>query len=187
MEIGKTLYVTHRKQWRTWLEKNFDIKDEIWLIFPHKMSAKRRISYNDAVEEALCFGWIDSTIKKFDAESSAQRFTPRNPKSSYSQPNKERLRWLLKENKIHPTVQDAAKKVLEKKFEFPSDIIRALKKDKKAWNNYQKYSPAYRRIRVAYIDAARNRPEEFNKRLSNFIEKTRQNKQLGFGGIEKYY
>jgi hypothetical protein len=93
----------------------------------------------------------------------------------------------VKEGKLHPSIKAAAEKELKKRFEFPSDIIEALKKDEKVWKNYRKLSSAYRRIRVAYIDAARNRPEEFHKRLSNFIEKTRQNKQIGFGGIEKYY
>ena len=187
MEIGETLYVTNRDDWRAWLEKNFDREKEIWLIFPHKSSGKSRISYNDAVEEALCFGWIDSIVKKFDEESSAQRFSPRNPKSSFSQPNKERLRWLVKEKRLHPSMVDLVNKVLQEKYLFPPDIINAIKTDKEVWKNYQKFSPGYRRIRIAYIDAARKRPEEFAKRLENFIEKTRQNKQIGFGGIEKYY
>jgi len=187
MEIGKILYITHREQWRGWLAKNFNKEHEIWLIYPHKSSGKPRISYNDAVEEALCFGWIDSTIKKFNAKSSAQRFSPRNPRSSFSQPNKERLRWLVNEKMLHPTIQDLAEKVLKEKFVFPSDILEAIKLDKEAWKNYRIYSAAYRRIRVAYIAAARKRPEEFKKRLAFFIKMTRKNKKIGFGGIEKYY
>jgi uncharacterized protein YdeI (YjbR/CyaY-like superfamily) len=187
MEIGQILYVTDRKDWRAWLEKNFDKESEIWLIYPHKSSGKPRIPYNDAVEEALCFGWIDSTGKKYDDESSAQRFSPRNSKSPYSQANKERLRWLARENKLHPSMLDRVQKVLNEKFVFPPDILNAIKSDKNAWKNYQKFSPSYRRIRVAYIDTARKRPEEFKKRLSNFIKKTKQNKQIGYGGIEKYY
>jgi uncharacterized protein YdeI (YjbR/CyaY-like superfamily) len=183
----KTLYVTDRKDWREWLQKNFDKEKEVWLVFPKKASGKPRISYNNAVEEALCFGWIDSKVKALDEENSAQRFSPRNPKSCYSQANKERLRWLLKENLLHPSMQETAKKVLEEKFVFPLDIIDALKADETAWKNYQRFSSAYKRIRVAYIDAARKRPEEFKKRLANFIEKTKENKQIGFGGIQKYY
>ena len=73
------------------------------------------------------------------------------------------------------------------KFVFPPDIVTAIKSDTLAWKNYQKFSPSYKRIRIAYIDAARKRPEEFEKRLANFIKKTKENKQIGFGGIEKYY
>jgi uncharacterized protein YdeI (YjbR/CyaY-like superfamily) len=182
-----TLYVTDRKDWRAWLETNFDKEKDVWLVFPKKASGKPRILYNDAVEEALCFGWIDSRVKTLDKENSIQRFSPRNPKSGYSQANKERLKWLLKENLLHPSMQETAKKVLAEKFVFPPDVINALKADKTAWENYQKFSPVYKRIRVAYIDAARKRPEEFKKRLENFIKKTRENKQIGFGGIEKYY
>ncbi len=183
----KTLYVADRKDWRAWLEKNFDKEKEIWLVYPKKSSGKPRISYNDAVEEALCFGWIDSTAKSIDEENNAQRFSPRNPKSNFSQANKERLKWLLKENMLHPSMQDIAKEVLKEEFVFPPDIIKALKSDKIVWENYQKFSPSYRRIRIAYIDAARKRPVEFKKRLANFIEKTKEDKQIGFGGIEKYY
>jgi len=183
----KTLYLTDRKDWRSWLKKNFDREKEIWLVYPKKSSGKLRISYNDAVEEALCFGWIDSTVKAFDEESSIQRFSPRRAKSGFSQPNKERLKWLDKENLLHPSVHDIVKKVLKDKFIFPPDILNAIKNHKTAWKNYQKFSLAYRRIRVAYIDAARKRPEEFEKRLANFIKKTEENKKIGFGGIEKYY
>jgi uncharacterized protein YdeI (YjbR/CyaY-like superfamily) len=77
--------------------------------------------------------------------------------------------------------------VLKDVFVFPEDIIQAIKANDVAWNNYQAFSPAYQRIRVAYIDGARKRTEEFEKRLANFIKKTEQNKQIGFGGIDKYY
>ena len=182
-----TLYITNRKDWRSWLEKNFDREKEIWLVYPRKSSGKLRISYNSAVEEALCFGWIDSTVKTFGEESSIQRFSPRRAKSSFSQANKERLKWLIKEDLLHPSVQDIAQEVLKNEYIFPPDILESIKKNKIAWGNYQKFSPAYRRIRVAYIQVARKRPVEFERRLANFIKKTKENKQIGFGGIEKYY
>lgn len=158
------------------------------LYSPPNLRAKKSVTYNDAVEEALCFGWIDSTIKALDKEHKIQHFTPRNPKSSYSQANKERLKWLLEHNMIHPDWEDNIRKVLSAPFVFPNDIIGKLKEDKTVWENYQQFSDAYRRIRIAYIEAARKRPEEFEKRLNNFIDKTKENKMIkGFGGIEKYY
>ncbi len=187
MHIGKTLYVSDRKPWREWLEANFKTEKEIWLIYPAKDSGKPRIQYNDAVEEALAFGWIDSTVKRNDDHSSAQRFSPRNPASEYSQSNKERLKRLVKEGRLHPSMKESVEKVLRTEFVFPPDILKAIKGNKKAWDNYQNFSPAYRRIRIAYIDGARNRPDEFKKRLNNFVKKTEQNKLIGFGGIEKYY
>ena len=186
MKIGKTKYFKDRKAWRKWLEDNFDSELEIWLIFPYKATGKPRVPYNDAVEEAICFGWIDSTVNSIDEEKFAQRFTPRNPKSKYSQLNKERLRWLLNKGMLHSSIKDSAIKVLKEAFVFPSYIIDEIKTDTTAWRNYQRFPPAYKRIRVAYIDSARKHPEEFRKRLANFIKKTKENKKIGFGGIEKY-
>src|SRR5665647_1530099 len=105
MNIGNTLYVTDRQTWRKWLAENYDKEKEIWLIYPKKASGKPRILYNDAVEEALSFGWIDSTTKKVDESSYAQRFSPRNPKTPYSETNKTRLRALIKEGLVIPSVK----------------------------------------------------------------------------------
>jgi uncharacterized protein YdeI (YjbR/CyaY-like superfamily) len=187
MEIGKTLYIRDRKEWRDWLEANFAKEKEIWLIYPDKDSGKPRILYNDAVEEALSFGWIDSTVKRLDEHSSAQRFTPRTKNSQYSQSNQERLRWLLKEGKLHPALKETVEKVLKPEFVFPPDILQAIRENRQAWENYRKFSPAYKRIRIAYIEGARDRPDEFKKRLNSFIRSAEQNRLLGFGGIEKYY
>ena len=80
------------------------------------------------------------------------------------------------------------REVFYQPFIFPNDIIDKLKEDETVWKNYQPFSEAYKRIRIAYIEAARKRPEEFEKRLNNFISKTKENKRIvGFGGIEKYY
>ena len=95
-------YFEDRNDWRKWLIDNFETANEIWFVFPGKSSGKKSITYNDAVEEALCFEWIDSTIKSLDEEHKIQHFTPRNPKSTYSQANKERLKWLLENKMVHP-------------------------------------------------------------------------------------
>jgi uncharacterized protein YdeI (YjbR/CyaY-like superfamily) len=95
MQITKTFYAKNRKEWRKWLEKNHGKETEIWLIYYRKSTGKPRISYNDAVEEALCFGWIDSIEKGLDEERFAQRFTPRKPKSNWSALNIERMKILF--------------------------------------------------------------------------------------------
>lgn len=188
MQISNILYANNRKEWRRWLEKHFDKQKEIWLVFPNKSSGKKRIEYNDAVEEALCFGWIDSIVKSLDKDHCIQRFTPRNPKSSYSQPNIERLKYLLDQNLVHPSVESIVKEVVNKEFIFPPDIIREIVKDKTVWKNFNRFAEPYKRIRIAYIEGARKRPEEFKKRLKNFIEKTAANKIIkGHGGIDRYY
>jgi uncharacterized protein YdeI (YjbR/CyaY-like superfamily) len=187
MNITETLYVTDRDSWREWLENNYKTASEIWLLYPKKNSDKPRITYNDAVEEALCFGWIDSIEKTLDEIYIAQRFSPRKAIGSYSQPNIERMKKLYTAGKLLPEVEEQVAPILNKPFVFPDDIIESIKKNKQAWENYKNFSPPYQRIRIAYIDSARKRPEEFSKRLQNFIKKTEQNKQIGYGGIEAYY
>ena len=98
MKITETLHVKTAKSWRNWLKKHHKTKKEIWLIYYRKASGRPRISYNDAVEQALCFGWIDSIIKKLDADRTVQRFSPRKPGAKYSQANIERLRQRLSVN-----------------------------------------------------------------------------------------
>ena len=93
----------------------------------------------------------------------------------------------MKEGRNHPSMRESIEKAVREEYLFPADILDAIKQNQEAWRNYQKFSPAYRRIRIAYIDGARSRPDEFKKRLSNFIKRTEQNKLIGYGGIEKYY
>jgi len=187
MEISKTFYAKNRKEWRQWLRKNYKTEKDIWLIYYNKESGKPRIPYNDAVEEALCFGWIDSTAKKIDKERFAQRFSPRNPKSTYSQANKERLKKLLKQKKVIAPVRKKVAHLFSESFKIPADILKEIKKNKDAWKNFQKFSDSYIRIRIAYLDGSRRRPEEFKKRLNYFIKMTAANKLFGLKGIEKYY
>ena len=183
----KLLHVTDRKEWRAWLESHYQTEKEVWFVFYKKHTGKSRISYNDAVEEALCFGWIDSIAKSIDENRFAQRFSKRNPKTSYSQANKERLGALVSQGKVIDEVLATLGDILTEEFVIPEDILEAIKTNKKAWENFQKFSQSYIRIRIAFIDGARNRPEEFTKRLNYFIEMTEKNKQFGFGGIDKYY
>lgn len=187
MKLGHTLYITKKEEWREWLKANHNSQKEIWLINPKKSTGKPKLGYNDAVEEALCFGWIDSIVKTVDDNSTAQRFSPRNIKTPYSQTNIERLRGLVKQKKVIRSVLDSLGDTLTKKFIIPEDILNAIKQNKSAWENFKKFSDPYIRIRIAYIDGSRNRPEEFKKRLLNFINKTQDNKLFGYGGIEKYF
>jgi uncharacterized protein YdeI (YjbR/CyaY-like superfamily) len=187
IEANNLLHVKTRKQWRDWLRINFKKKSEIWLVYSKKQSNETRILYNDAVEEALCFGWIDSTVRTIDENRYAQRFSPRKINSPYSQANIERMNELIKRRKVIEAVIDSFNRIAPKKFSITTDIISAIKRNKEAFKYYQKFPKSYIRIRIAFIEGARNRPAEFNKRLNYFIEMTSKNKQFGFGGIEKYY
>jgi len=184
----KTFYTADRQEWRRWLQEHFETETEIWFIFPMKAANEKSLSYNDAVEEALCFGWIDSTIRNIDAAHRAQHFTPRKKGSGYSRPNIERLIRLEQQGMIHPKVRAEILTIIQMPYEFPADILEALQEEETVWKNYVQFPEPYKRIRIAYIDAARKRPAEFEKRLRNFIAKTRENKMIaGYGGIDKYY
>jgi uncharacterized protein YdeI (YjbR/CyaY-like superfamily) len=186
MKLPNSFYTAVRDEWRHWLSENYQTAAEVWLVYPRKHSGLPRIPYNDAVEEALCFGWIDSNTKTIDDDRYAQRFTPRNPRSTYSQTNKERLRKLIKQGKVMPDVLAGLGDILEEEFVFPADIEAALQANEQVWQNFHNYSAAYQRIRVAYVDGARKRPGEFEKRLNHLIKMSEQDKQFGFG-IEEYY
>ncbi len=184
----ETFFTSERGVWRDWLAAHFETESEIWFVFPMKASGEKGLSYNDAVEEALCFGWIDSTIRHVDETHRAQRFTPRRKGSPYSRPNIERLIRLDAQGLLHPKVRESVLPLLREPFVFPEDILDELRGDATVWENYLRLPEPYRRIRIAYIDAARKRPEEFRKRLRCFMDKTRAGKRIaGFGGVDKYY
>jgi uncharacterized protein YdeI (YjbR/CyaY-like superfamily) len=180
MEITRTFYPRTRNEWRTWLKKNHAKHREIWLVYYSKKSRKPRVAYNDAVEEALCYGWIDSTMKKIDEHCFAQRFTPRKPGSTWSELNKERARRLVKNKKMANAGRALLPAgLLNEKFEIPADILKVLKKDKETWKNFEQFPESYKRIRLGFIHNSRSRPEFFKKRLDYFLKMTKQNKMYG--------
>ena len=161
---------------------------EIWLVYYKKHSGKARISYNDAVEEALCFGWIDSIVKKIDEVRFAQRFTPRKGGSKWSETNKARVRRLVKQGRMTSFGLEKANRAVragESKNKYlehsviPSDILKALKRDKKTWENFRKFPASYKRIRVGWIEVARKRPGIFAQRLRYFLKMAAKNKKFG--------
>ena len=101
--------------------------------------------------------------------------------------NLERLRFLVAQGKVAQDVLSSLPDLSEEAFEIPSDIVEAVKANPEAWAHFHRFSSSYVRIRVAFIDGARDRPEEFKKRLAYFVRMTEQNKQYGFGGIEKHF
>ena len=185
MNVGKTFYPKDRKEWRAWLSKHHKTSNEIRMIYYRKDSGKPRIPYNDAVEEALCYGWIDSILKPRNAESWVQRFSPRKKNSDLSEMNKERVRRLIKGKKMTRFGLQSIQHHLEerssqpKKFILPKDILLLLKKNPEAWKNFQRFPVSYQHIRIGWIDASRHRPEIFKTRLNYFIKMSASNKQFG--------
>jgi uncharacterized protein YdeI (YjbR/CyaY-like superfamily) len=189
MNIGKTLYVFERKAWRAWLARHHKTEKEIWLLYYRKGTGKARISYEDAVEEALCYGWIDSTLKSLDKERYAQRFSVRKKTSGLSQMNRERVFKLIAARKMTKAglaaiahVFDPAKDKAEH-FIVPQEILEAIKASKEAWRNFQKFPESYRRVRVAYIESRKRHGRGMFKRaLAHFIGMTAKNKRIGSWG-----
>ncbi len=192
MKITKTLYVHKVKDWRSWLKKNHKTAREIWLVYYKKDSGKPRSSYNDAVDEAMCFGWIDSTVKTIDKHRYCQRFSPRRKGSPCSELNKHRAMRMIREKRMTPAGLTALDGTLgqgakvhkgtikhTKVWKVPADILGELKKDKLAWKHFQKFPLAYKRIRVEWVAAVRYRKDVFKQRLGYFLKMTAQNKKFG--------
>jgi uncharacterized protein YdeI (YjbR/CyaY-like superfamily) len=180
VNIGKRLRVTTRKAWRAWLEKNHARKKEIWLVYATKKSGKGRVAYSDAVEEALCFGWIDSTLKPIDENYFAQRFSPRrSAKSQLSETNKERVRRLIRAGLMTQAGMEKIRGRMSEEFVIPPDILEELKRDPQTWKNFQRFPKWYQRVRVGWLDMSRHRPEIFDARLRYFLKMTAQNKRYG--------
>ena len=139
MNEKNIVFCTDRTQWREWLEAHFETETEVWFVFPSALSGEKGVSYNDAVEEALCFGWIDGQAGTLDETHQLRRFTPRRKGSGYSQPNVERLIWLDGQGMIHPKVRPSVEEIIHRPFVFPEDILDAIRKEEAAWKNYQSF------------------------------------------------
>ena len=190
MNISKTLYVTNRDDWRAWLDQNHESEKEVWLIYFKKHTNRRRIPYDDAVEEALCFGWIDSIVQRIDDERFAQKFTPRRNRSKWSELNKKRIRKLLKEGKMTRAglekIGDDVWEVKErseserksKELVIPSYLSKALRANEVAWKNFNNLAPSYRKQYVGWIVSAK-KEETRKKRIREAIERLAKSEKLG--------
>lgn len=176
MPITETVMPLSRQEWRGWLDRYHADKKEIWLV---TRKAEPALSYLDSVEEALCFGWIDGIGKGMDEEHSAQRFTPRRSKSHWTELNKERARRLISAGLMTPAGLSVLPDLSLEAFSIAPDILEALQADPETWQNFQGFPGVYQRIRIGYIEEMRHQPDNFQKRLNNFLQKTKQNKQFG--------
>lgn len=174
------LKAKNREELRLWLENNYEIQKDCWVIVKRgKPQNDDTFWYIDAVEEALCFGWIDSTVKKLDTGITIQRLSPRKKGSIWSELNKERCRRMEKLGKM----TQAGKKVLpdmsEKGFNIDIDILEALKKDEIVWANFHKFPSLYQRVRIDTIQIKKKNPQLFQKRLEKLIENTKKGIMYG--------
>jgi uncharacterized protein YdeI (YjbR/CyaY-like superfamily) len=158
-------------------------------VYPKLSSGNKRIPYADAVEEALCFGWIDSTAKRLDEHHSAQRFTPRRDATNWSQHNIERMRRLVANKLMTPAglavYKHSASLTKPEKLVIAPDILSALKAHPGTWKHFRAFPASYQRIRIAGIEHYRSHGASvFKRKLDYFIKATTAGKRIGFGHSE---
>jgi len=189
MTAVEELYMTNRDEWREWLQNNYDARAEVWLIFFKKQTGKPSISYDDAVEEALCFGWIDSIIKRIDEDKFARKFTRRKSKSKWSNVNKERARKMIREGRMREPGLSQVREAKEsgewfstvsrpKELEVPEFMKEALASNEKASRNFDNMAKSYKELYVRWIMAGK-RDETRKRRLAEAIELLERNEKLG--------
>lgn len=178
-----TLYITNRDEWRKWLEKNYETEKEVWLLFYKKHTGRPTIPYDDAVEEAICFGWIDSIVKRIDDEKYVRKFTPRKNNSKWSDSNRKRARKMIHEGKMTEAglkkidVSELSKSPKPRpKLVIPSYVKDAFMTND-VWENFCSLAPTYRNHYIGWITAAK-REETRKRRLEEAVELLAQNKKL---------
>jgi uncharacterized protein YdeI (YjbR/CyaY-like superfamily) len=192
MKEAEELYFADRNDWRRWLRENHDTKKKVWLIYYKTNTGKVTISYEDSVEEALCFGWVDSIIKKIDDRKFARKFTPRTSKSMWSETNKKRAEKMIREGKMTEIgltrIREAkdsgewykkpVSALYKKKLLVPSYLRDALAANKKALDNFSKMAESYQKNLVGWIGSGKKEKTR-RKRLTEAIKLLGQNKKLG--------
>jgi uncharacterized protein YdeI (YjbR/CyaY-like superfamily) len=187
--MNSRLHVKNRKDWRLWLSENHHKEKEIWLIYHKKHTGKPRVPYNDAVEEALCFGWIDSIVKTIDDERYMQKFTPRKAKSNWSDSNKKRVEKLINAGKMTKAglekieiakINGTWDKIITatKSFEMPIELENGLDINKNAKDFFNKLSASCRRQYIGWIASAK-KEETKQKRVKEAISKLSKKQKLG--------
>lgn len=183
-----TLYVQTRQEWRDWLSQHYQTDSEVWLIFYKAHTGQPCIPYEDSVEEALCFGWIDSLIQKIDEQCYGRKFTPRTNTAKWSDLNKRRVAKLIREGRMteaglakigdSSTLSEEAPVQKLKELVIPPYVEQVLKEHPQAWENFCKMALSYRRIYIGWITDAKKQ-ETIDRRLKEAIQRLEQNLPLG--------
>ncbi len=186
---AKTLHFTDRNAWRAWLEENHATEAGIWLVFDKAHTGKPRLLQPEAVEEALCFGWIDSIIRRLDDETYSQMFTPRTDTAKWSALNISRVQRLVREGlmtpaglvKIDPALlerEPVPRPRTTAEITVPDFVAEGLRRSVAAWDNFNRLAPSYRRQYIGWISDAK-REETRAKRIAEAIRRLERNEKLG--------
>ena len=179
----KTLDVQTLEQWRSWLADHHDSESEVWLVFYKRHTGRPSIAYQDALDEALCFGWVDSLIKRLDEARYARKFTPRKPDSKWSTVNRKHYARLKASGRLKPPGLNRAP--TDRSYDkpplpstIPEYIQKTLQGKPIAWRNFEGLAPSHRRNYIAWIDSAK-RQETKMRRLQEAIGMLAAGKPLG--------
>ena len=174
------LEVKNRGELRLWLTENYNKENECWVIVKRgRPQNDNTFWYIDAVEEAMCFGWIDSTTKRLENGVTAQRLAPRKKNSLWSELNKERCRRMEKLGRMTEAGRIVLPDMSPEGFVIDNRILSALQADTTVWNNFLNFPSLYQRARIDTIQIKKKQPELFQSRLQKFIENTKQGIMYG--------
>jgi uncharacterized protein YdeI (YjbR/CyaY-like superfamily) len=184
MKDKEEIYCADRASWRAWLEANHEQKDGIWLIISKKGASLSSVAYSEAVDEALCFGWIDAVVNSRDEESKIQYFAPRKKGSPWSRVNKGKIERLLAEGrmtkpglaKIEQAKQDGSWELYDEidQLVIPTDLQAALDNDPEALAHFSAFSPSGKKVILWWIKSAK-RPETRSARIEKTVSLAKQN------------
>lgn len=178
----KILYVEDRSKWRAWLEANSSTAGEVWLGYYKKELGRPCVDYGESVEEALCFGWIDSKIKNFDESRFARLFTPRKPRSRWSASNIARAEKMIREGKMTAAgrrVYDPSNLTPAKPSQLPAHLEAQFQKEKKAWECFRQFPSGYQRMTIGWVASARQEETQL-RRLRQLIAESAANRRIKF-------
>lgn len=178
MKIESLIAVKSRADLRIWLEENSTTETCCWVIVGMTPTPDQLL-YLDAVEEALCFGWIDGVKQKISQTELAQRLSPRSKRSSWTELNKERVRRLERLGFMREEGRKVLPDMSPNSFQIDAAIENRLKEDRQVYENFLAFPELYRRIRIDTIQSNRHQPELYKSRLDKLIANTRENKMYG--------
>jgi uncharacterized protein YdeI (YjbR/CyaY-like superfamily) len=180
----KTLDPRTRARWRAWLEANHGSASEIWLVFHKPHTGKTSVDYEESVEEALCFGWVDSLIRRLDDDRYARKFTPRKSDSFWSDLNRKRyakveaLGLLAPAGRVRAPTANRYPKQRKRSSVVPAYIEKAFKAEVRAWATFERLTPRERTMYVGWIENAK-REETKSRRLEKCVRQLAAGKKLG--------
>tara|TARA_Y100000310_G_C20495566_1_gene721366 strand:+ start:114 stop:683 length:570 start_codon:yes stop_codon:yes gene_type:complete len=188
MEKVKEIYAKNRKEWRDWLAKNHNKEKKVHLIKYKRHTGKPALSHKESMEEAICFGWIDTTIKRLDEDRFRRTFVRRGKNARWSRATLGYAKKMIEEKRMTKAGMDAYELGLKKppmdhfirskNPDTPKDLEKQLEKSKKAKEFFQNLAPSYKRYYIYWVESAK-RQETKNKRIKEVFDRCKESKKPG--------